>query len=364
MATRVPPDAWQVGPWNRSSYVHVDEVVPTVPVPRGDGAVRELPRRDADLGDVAAEVLTAGCADGLAVLHDGVLELERYGGEMDETLLHLSQSVGKSVLGLLTGILAGDGRVDPRAPVTELVPEVAGSGWEGATLQHLLDMTAAIDFVEDYDAFVRYDAACAWHPALPEFGPETVLEYLPTVGPAPDWRHGERFHYATPNTDLLGIAVERAGGAPLATLIARELWGPLGAERDAALTVDHAGTATIGGGFCATLRDYARLGLLVCEGGGGIVPAGWIAGLGTGDPRAFAQATAIELRSGADGYHDQWWHRDGGVMARGIHGQLIAVHRDERVVVVVLSSWPEATDAEREDAQRTLVARVRDRLTA
>jgi CubicO group peptidase (beta-lactamase class C family) len=352
----IPPEAWQVGPWNRWAYVHVSEVVPTVPVARGEAAALAL-----DEAAIDADALFADAyADGLAIIRDGTLIHERYSGEMHAGSLHLSQSVGKSVMGLTIAALA----VDPNALVTEYVPEVHGSGYEGATVRHLLDMTAAIDFVEDYDAFVRYDAACAWHPALPEIGPETVLEYLPTVGPAPDWRHGERFHYATPNTDLLGIAVERAGGAPLATLIARELWGPLGAERDAALTVDHAGTATIGGGFCATLRDYARLGLLVCEGGGGIVPAGWIAGLGTGDPRAFAQATAIELRSGADGYHDQWWHRDGGVMARGIHGQLIAVHRDERVVVVVLSSWPEATDAEREDAQRTLVARVRDRLTA
>ena len=77
--------------------------------------------------------------------------------------LHLSQSVGKSVLGLLVGVLP----LDPATPVTEHVPEVAGSGYDGATVQHLLDMTAAIDFVEDYETFWRYDVACAWHPPHP-----------------------------------------------------------------------------------------------------------------------------------------------------------------------------------------------------
>ena len=34
--------------------------------------------------------------------------------------------------------------------MTEHVPEVRGSGYDGATVRHLLDMTAVIDLVEDY----------------------------------------------------------------------------------------------------------------------------------------------------------------------------------------------------------------------
>ena len=90
------------------------------------------------------------CTDGIAVVRDGALLYERYGGEMDETSLHLSQSVGKSVVGLTAGIVG----VDPAALVTDFVPEVRGSGYDGATVRHLLDMTAAIDFVEDYESFV------------------------------------------------------------------------------------------------------------------------------------------------------------------------------------------------------------------
>jgi CubicO group peptidase (beta-lactamase class C family) len=329
---QVPLESWQIGPYNRWAYQHVDEVVPTVVVSRGAGPVRELPSRPARL-----DVEDPPYLDGLAVVRDGVLVEERYRNGMDAATLHLSQSVGKSVLGLLVLALG----LDAQTPVADVVPEVAGSGYDGARLRHLLDMTAATDFVEDYAQFWRYDAACSWHPPAPGV-PETILDFLPTIGPAA-WRHGERFHYATPNTDLLGIVTERLGGAPLAELISRELWAPLGAEHDALLTVDHAGTAAIGGGFCATLRDYARLGELVrC-----------------GDHALGAGSLARGVQPGASGYGNQWWTIDGRVTAWGIHGQRIAIGGD--TVVVVLSSWPEAEGLE--ETHRALVAGVCDSAT-
>ena len=352
---RAPLETWQVGPWNRWAYQHVRDVVPTVAVARGDGPVRELPERPAALEDLP----DPPWLDGLAVLHRGALVHERYANGMGPDTLHLSQSVGKSVLGLLVGVLAGRRALDPDAPVADLVPEVAGSGYAGATLRHLLDMTAATDFVEDYRDFWKYDAACGWYPPHPDAPAASILEYLPMIGPI-DRPHGAALHYASPNTDLLGIVAERAGGAPLAELIGRELWGPIGAAADGDLTVDPAGTAVISGGFCATVRDYARLGAVALD-GAGVVPPEWIAGLGAGDPAAFERR---EEPDAATGYATQWWCMDGCVTARGIHGQLIAVDRSADLVVTVLSSWPDATDDAAEGAQRDFVSAVRDRLGA
>ena len=362
MTPRVPLESWQVGPWNRWAYVHVGELVETVPVPAGDAPARELAPGSADLDDLLEPLLDGAYVDGLAVVHGGRLIAERYGGEMTEASRHLSQSVGKSVLGLLVGILADRGALAPDDLVSDTVPEVAGGGYAGATVQHLLDMTAAIDFVEDYAVdFWRYDVACGWHPPVPGAEARAILDFLPTIGAAA-WRHGERFHYATPNTDLLGIIAERAGGAPLSELIAGELWAAMDAEHDAELTVDPAGTAAIGGGFCATLRDYARLGALVAEGGRGIVPAAWIERLGRGDVRAFARCTVPEDRAGAEAYGNQWWQRDARTMARGIHGQLIAVDPAMGAVLTIVSSWPDATDRTLEAAHREATARLCDRL--
>jgi CubicO group peptidase (beta-lactamase class C family) len=358
---RAPLETWQIGPWNRWAYQHVGEVVPTVVVPRDPTTARRPEARPLPLDGVASPP----GLDGLAVLHDGVLVHERHAHGLGPSTRHISQSVAKSVLGLLVGVLAGRGALGPDTVVADVVPEVAGSGYAGATVRHLLDMTAAVNFVEDYDAFWRYDVACGWGPPRPGADARTILEYLPTIGPATDGRrHGDRFHYASPNTDLLGIVAERAGGAPLAELLGRELWGPAGAADDAEVAVDPGGTAVISGGFCATLRDYARLGQLVLEDGAGVVPAAWIAGLGVGPADAFAGREWPGAETGETGYGAKWWTVDGRVVARGIHGQLIAVDRAAGVVVAMVSSWPTATDAAAEAAQRRTVDEICDTVHA
>jgi len=126
----VPLSSWQVGPWNRWAYLHVQEVVPTVPVRCDPARHRDLPV-ELSLTDLGEELRQTAYVDGVAVLRDGVFVLERYADGMEPDTLHLSQSVGKSVLGLLVGILADGGVLDPEAQVTEYVPEVAGSGYEG-----------------------------------------------------------------------------------------------------------------------------------------------------------------------------------------------------------------------------------------
>ena len=82
------------------------------------------------------------------------------------------------------------------------------------------------------------------------------------------------FDYRSIETDVLAFIMERATGKRLAELVSEELWQKIGAEESACFTVDSAGYALADGGFNATLRDYARFGLMILENGGGIVPAG------------------------------------------------------------------------------------------
>ena len=99
MPTPAPLDSWQVGPWNRWAYQHVEEMVPTVVVAAGRAGA-ELPAAagpDRRRG--------SGVRRRVAVVRDGAFVLERYRNGMGGTTLHLSQSVGKSVLGLLAGVL-------------------------------------------------------------------------------------------------------------------------------------------------------------------------------------------------------------------------------------------------------------------
>jgi CubicO group peptidase (beta-lactamase class C family) len=357
----IPPDAWQEGPWNRWSYQHVEEFVAVETVGHDRARTRAWSSATGELDDLVDAFVADAWVDGVVVVHRATIVCERYANGMTPETLHISQSVGKSVLGLIVGVLVGHGVLGRNDLATTYVPEITGSGYDGATVGHLLDMTAAVDFVEDYADFWRYDAACGWHPPAPGV-PETILAYLPTIGPG-GWSHGERFHYVSPNTDLLGIVVERAAGRRLPELLADELWAPLGAERGALLAVDGRGTAVISGGVCACLRDYARLGQLVADSGAGIVPGPWIDSLGDGSAEAWSAGTSDpSARAGTTGYADQWWCLDGRPTARGIHGQLVTVQRGSEVVVTVLSSQPDALDPRLARVQRTFANAVCDRL--
>ncbi len=357
----MPKDQWQVGPWNRWAFQHVDEVVAVETIAHDRAGVREWGSAPVPLDDLVDPLIGEAWADGVLVARRGAVVCERYANGMTADTLHLSQSVAKSVLGLLVGILAEQGLVARGDLATAHVPEVVDSGYAGATVGHLLDMTVGVDFIEDYANFVRYDAACGWHPLIPG-EPETILAFLPTIGAAA-WSHGERFHYVSPNTDLLGIIVERAAGRPLIELLTEHLWRPLGAGHDALMTVDRGGTAVVSGGLCACLRDYARLGRLIAEDGGGVVARSWVDSLGTGSPTAWAAADDAPYRPGTTGYANQWWTLDGRPTARGIHGQMVTVERSTETVIAVLSSQPEAMDPDLAAAQRAFAGAVLDRLS-
>ena len=59
-------------------------------------------------------------------------------------------------------------QLDVSAPVTAIVPELAGTSFDGATVQHLLDMRAGTAFNEEYadpEADVRtYERVYLWRP--------------------------------------------------------------------------------------------------------------------------------------------------------------------------------------------------------
>jgi CubicO group peptidase (beta-lactamase class C family) len=359
-ALRMPRDAWDQPPWNRWAFQHVREIVPTVEVWRGTGPVRNLPHAERDLDGLAVDAVDGGAAtlaglldetytDGFLVLKDGAIAFERYFNGMGERTLHLSQSVAKSVTGTVFGILAGRGIVDPSRLVTDYLPELSGTGWRGARLSHVLDMTTGVRFSEAYtDPFSdvgQVDVAAGWKPVPAGGDPavrwpahvfELILGLTGTTRP-----HGDRFEYRSIETDVLAFVMERATGRRLADLVSTELWQRIGAEESAAFTVDSAGYALADGGFNATLRDYGRFGQAILEGGAGIVPEAWIEDTRTGK---HGPGYSESLPEGA--YRNQFWIEDPqsrALMCRGVFGQLIHIDFVHRMVAVKLSTWPTFT---------------------
>ena len=360
-----PPKAeWDRPPWNRWSFQHVREILPTAEVWRGNGPVRVLPREEQDLDGLAVvgvdgvETTLAGFldqtyTDGLLVLKRGAVAYERYFNGMDERTLHLSQSVAKSFTGALTGILVGRGIIDVNAQISDVLPELAATAYSGASIQHILDMASGVRFSENYtDPFSdigRSDVAAGWKPIPPGADPglrwpHDLFEFILGLRDL-EHEHGGRFAYRSIETDVLAFVLERATGRGLAQLLSEELWQKLGMEESANMTVDAAGFALADGGLNACLRDYARFGQMILENGAGIVPATWIEATRSGDHAVFRAPYTAVLPDGA--YRNQFWIEDSAgrnLMARGVFGQLIHIDFARQVVVVKLSSWPEFTN--------------------
>jgi CubicO group peptidase (beta-lactamase class C family) len=355
---------WQDPPYSRWSFQHVRELIPTAPIPRPPRP-RPLPRAERGLlglrftcGDrelTVAAMLAETYTDGFLVLHRGQVVTEIYQNGMAPGTPHLLMSVSKSVTAAVAGVLAGRGQLDPAAQVTAVLPELRGTSFDGATVQHLLDMRAGTRFDENYanpDSDVRaYERVYLWRPDGPEPRPPDALSYYATL--ANDGEHGGPFRYRSILTDVLGWVLERAGNARLHELIARELWQPMGAESDAEITVDGHGNAMADGGICATLRDVARFGQLILAcglaGRRRVMPAAWIEDTIRGAPDGAAAFGAADRPDGyppGAHYRNCWWVRDPAVPflhASGINGQHVFVHGPAQVVVVKLSTWPAAT---------------------
>jgi CubicO group peptidase (beta-lactamase class C family) len=378
---------WRTSPFNRWAFHHVREIVPSADIPNDPADVMALPSSPVDVGAVSIEsgrgealslddFLDRGSTDGFVIVHRGRVVLERYAHGMTRETPHILMSVSKSLLGLLAGVLVGRGALRPDRPVTDVVPEVAGTAYEGATIRHLLDMRAGIAFDEDYLAasgpIVQYRKATGWWPLDPGEPPSDLRGFYRTLTGSAG-AHGGPVHYVSPNTDLLGWVIERATGTRYADLMSELIWKPLGAERSAYITVDRLGAPRCAGGLCATVRDLARVGQLIVQGGGrggaSIAPEVWIQDIAeNGDPGAWAAGDlAAYLPATPLSYRSQWYVRPGPapvIFALGIHGQYLFVDRAHRIVVAIVSSQALPIDPEQMALTLHAVARITELLAA
>ena len=385
---------WQRAPFNRWAFRHVAQLVPSARVERGEGPVLELPPDPVAIDDVGfqtqggewrslGDFLSSTSTDGFIAVRGGRVAAEMYFDGMTPSTRHLLQSVSKSLCGTVAGALIGTGELSADDLVTDHLPELEATSFEGATVRHLLDMTAGTRFSEEYDdpaPDVRvYERAAGWQPAAPG---EEALDLAGYAAALPNERgHGELFEYRSILTDVLGLVLERAGRVPLAELTSHLLWRQMGAEYDAEVTVDRSGNPLADGGFSVTLRDLARLGQLWLQGGyvlgRQIVPGEWVSDTRFADDacrRTFlaSPAAAPALCPPVDQscrplghYRNQWWVLDPGrgtLVAAGIYGQYLYIDVSSGVVLAKLSSLPDPLDLEVSADSLAAFAAVTERL--
>ena len=231
-----------------------------------------------------------------------------------------------------------DGYIDSLdTPISDYLPELEGGGYDGVSIRHVMQMRSGVEYEERYD-FANPGTAASNHIAAlvrntARFA--DVARTLPRIH-----EPGTLFQYKTIDTAVLGWLIERATGGSVAAYTASCLWEPLGAEADGYYIMDGppgVGREFSGAGFNATLRDFARFGQMMLNGGVAdgrrIISEDWV-----------RESTEP---SGADGvqrggYGLQWWMigAGGAYAAIGLQGQYIYIDPATRTVVVKLSYYP------------------------
>jgi len=359
-SARVNLANYDSGPYPRWSVINMRQIIPSarVSAPSQPIPLRRSPR---DLSGITFEHdgverrIDDLCADtyvdAMLVVHRGDVVFEHYDKGVGPSSRHIAQSVTKSFIATLAGILIHRGLLAPDGLVTTYLPELEGTSWDGASLQQLLDMRTGTAFDEsDYEdpdsESTRGFRALGWFER--RANDPMPHEYIAAL--RNDGEHGARFEYRSILTDVIGWILERVSGHTVAELLTMHLWGPMGAEHDADMLVGPLSFPLSDGGLCLTVGDLARFGLMHLTGGraGGqqVLPQAWVDSI-TADDGGLAAAFAADHHAGlfAPGafYHNQWWVADsaaGVYTGLGIHGQQVFVHRPSQTVIAKFSSWP------------------------
>lgn len=281
----------------------------------------------------------------VVVIEGGRLTCEQYGPDVDADSTLISWSMAKSFMGIVIGMLVGDGLLDVSAPAP--VPEWANDERSLITLQNLLQMRSGLDFVEDY---VDGDTSHCIQMLFGE-GEKDVASYAiaRSVAHAP----GTFWNYSSGESNILSrIAADALGGPQqLIDYLQTRLLDPLGMS-SAVPKCDEAGTWVASSYLYATARDFARFGLFILRDGvwdgQRLVPEGWI--------DAARSPHATDPDSGLQ-YGEQFWTYPDGrgrFGCNGYEGQYIQAVPSTDTVVVRLGK----TDADRRPAMTARIDEI------
>lgn len=329
---------------NSLTFHNMDQLFTTRVVGRA-GPVWPLPRADHpldftysfhDQSYTAEQFLERTYTNALLVMKNGRIVYERYRNQTNETTRFMAFSMTKSITSILIGIALEERRIASiDDPITKYLPELASGGYNGVTIRQILQMRSGVDYEERYD-FGNPGVAARNH----ELSLVTNVARFADVARTIKRKNppGSTWEYKTLDTAVLGWLLERvSGGSTVAAYTAQRLWEPLGTESNGFYIMDGppgVGREFSGAGFNATLRDFARVGQMVLDGGTAnghqIVSKQWL-----------AESTRPTGGEGP-GYGYQWWMgtRPGSFQAVGLQGQYIHVDPASRTVVVKMSYFP------------------------
>lgn len=352
---------WQFGGENMHyNFLHRSEFLPHAVVYRGEEQARlEItPNPDLAKFEVTSlygklplhEYVSRAPVNGILFAQHGRIIYECY-PRMRPMDRHVLMSVTKTLVSTVIALLADRGWLDPGRAVQEYLPSLQGSGWTDTPVQDVLDMASGIDAPEVEEGFTnpahpyyQYEASLGW---LPRTGQtqESTYQYIATLRRKD--QPGQRYEYTSVNTFVLAWLAESLTGLPFHEILAREIWSKIGAEADGLLAISTFGAPAAHAGFCATLRDVTRFGLLFTPTGGkarngSVIPADYLRKIQSGGrPKIFDQGPSgrqiLDRLHGERPRHnvDQWDYvlEDGDFFKGGYGGQGLYISPERDMVV-------------------------------
>lgn len=333
-----------------STYRNIDRLFPTRTIAAGETKY-PLSEAPVDLGAKVSltvddktydlyDFLALDNVTGMIVLHNGKIVYETYQRGNGPDTRWMSMSVAKSVTSTLLGVAIKDGHIKSLDDqVTDYVPALKGSAYDGVSVGDILIMASGVTWNETYTdpESDRRDLLRA-QIAQKRDGTMKVMAGLERAG-----EPGSVHTYSTGETQVLAEIVYGATGIPLADYLSDKIWKPYGMQADANWWLDSPDGLEIGGsGLSATLRDFALFGQFFLEGGkidgASILPDGWTEE--AGKPRELPNGEALE-------YGYMWWPgwtedsiADGAYAAIGIQGQNIYINPSKNIVIATHMAQP------------------------
>ncbi len=293
---------------------------------------------------------------GLLIAKGSSILFEHYQYGRNDQQRFMSESMAKTFVSMLVGIAVAEHKIRSiDDPVQAYVPELQDSGIGAVSIRALLHMASGIAYTQSYS---KSDDNAKLHELLLSAtgpGPIATVKLFNRRVADPD----TVFSYASLDTETLGLVLTRATGMSLSKYLQTRIWQPMGAEADASWIIDNTGQEIASCCFNATLRDYARFGLLLAHDGAfngrQIVPKQWVLdATKSASPGSFLATGKGEHPSG---YGYQVWLLSGTrrmFALEGVYGQRIFVDPESGLVLVHTGVRTQAVGATGEAELRAL----------
>lgn len=258
---------------------HQIEILPenpeTIPWPMGDLVADTIPsgvnveKLQIAMKQAFADTIPYKGTFAVTVVYKGQIIAEKYRRDMKPSTKFLSWSMAKSFTNALAGILVKEGKLDINKPIG--FKEWQNDDRKKITIKNLMHMNSGLEWNEDYGNNSDVNIMLHKEGNMGKYTLEKPLNYpIDSV-----------WSYSSGSTNIVSLIIRQTIGndAEYYSFPRKALFNKIG-MRSAVWEVDASGTFVGSSYLYATMRDYARFGLLFLNNGywfgEQILPLGWV----------------------------------------------------------------------------------------